>query len=846
MNKLLRQPRKFKASLQVRIVFGSIVALALAGLLWRFNYQDEEKVQWLQMGLIVGMMLLGLLEISRSNRTLKHLAEVADQIGQGHYDIRAEVQSRDALGTMAQALNSMADQVAETIRQREQARTELESSQKVLANQNEQLTEAFERQTRFGRFLTELTSVEISILADRALDHIMLAANAPLAAFYLHDAELGKLQCLGSKGVDQQPLKNLAAERGLGGLPGEVLRRKEWVYVEDPYLMDLMQIDVGIAQVPLRCVFGLPVVFRNKVLGVLILACLRRPDEHVQQDLNNHVDALANGLNNALSYKALNRQSLLLEKANQKLRTVDQLRSEFVANMSHELRTPLNSIIGFSGILLKNRGGNLSVEDVQRAEKINRNGKHLLRLINDILDLSKIEAGRMELNLETTGLNAMCREIADLLHPQAEAKGIFLKVELPAQEQVIETDPQKLRQILINLAGNAIKFTRQGSVTLRLEPAELSSQRAILRVEDTGIGIPDDKLGSIFEAFRQADNSTTREFGGTGLGLTISRSFVQMMGGTLTVSSEVGKGSVFTIKVPITRAGVKAAAQAAPAIVQTTIPMENGPTGEQAAADTENSEPAASGPPLKNLVAEYREILGRNLVVRSGQNVLVVDDDPDARELLAQYVQDLGARAILCANASQAIRMAMEHKPELITLDLVMSEKSGWDVLTALKSEPSICQIPVVIVSIVADRRRALSLGAVDALTKPVTRADFNGVVSRCLGIRQGEKILVIEDQEDARALMSSWLQPHVAELKFAINGQVALEMLKSWRPDIIFLDLNMPVMDGTTFLERLRADPEFATLPVIVLTSRVLEESERQRLGTQVAKVLLKSEVFA
>ena len=257
------------------------------------------------------------------------------------------------------------------------------------------------------------------------------------------------------------------------------------------------------------------------------------------------------------------------------------------------------------------------------------------------------------------------------------------------------------------------------------------------------------------------------------------------------------------------------------------------------------SNPKAASP---NLIEEYREVLARSLPIQAGQKILIVDDDADARELISQFVHDLGARAIACPAPTAAVRTATEEKPDLITLDLMMPEKNGWEVLADLKTNSALSNIPVIIISIVADRRKAISLGAVDALTKPIIRSDFNASVERNLraGLRQLGKVLIVEDDPDASSLMSSWLGSEVSELKTAWNGQEALAVLENFRPDVIFLDLQMPIMDGPSFLQRLRADERFTKVPVIVITARSLEVTERKQLEPQVSKILSKGEVFA
>ena len=845
---------RFKVQTSMVVVFTILFALLLGLVFLPVRDENELLRNILEAALIVVILGLVVVVNRRTTRRLKELAEVAHAIGQGKYAARAEISHRDSISALARSINVMADKIQTSFREVEESHVEVQASKEALAAQNEQLAAAFARQAKFGEFLSGLASIDINTLANKSLGHIVAAAGAQVGAFFMVEEGGQRLACLSSQGVDARVVEQISGDGSVSGLPGEAVRRHKWVFVEGVESAALPEVNLGVAKARLQCVYAVPVLFRDKPLGVVVLAGFKRPDAATVDFVSNHVDALANGLNNALSYKDLNRQSLLLETANQDLIKADKLRSEFVANMSHELRTPLNSIIGFSGILLKNKAKTLEEGDLKRVEKINRNGKHLLCLINDILDLSKIEAGRMDLNLAPTQAGAILREVIDLLHPQAEAKNLALVIELPDRDFVLETDDQKLRQVLINLAGNAIKFTQQGSVTLGLE-ADAAAGRVIFRVTDTGIGIPHDKQETVFEAFRQADNSTTREYGGTGLGLTISRSLVKLLGGELTVESAPGRGSTFRVSLPL-RAPTTAGDSKALSVREQFAEAQN-PAGAGVTVAELSSPPAvlpsgatsatgATG--ADNLLGEYRAAMARSMLVQPGSKVLIVDDDADARDLISQYVHDLGAQTVLCGEPKMAARMAMEHRPDLITLDLMMPGKSGWDVLAELKAETLLREIPVVIVSIVADRKKAVSLGAVDALSKPILRNEFQACIERNFhpeAWRSG-RVLVVEDDPDTQQLLRDWLTSQVGEIRVVANGKEALAVLQNYRPDLVFLDLQMPVMDGQTFLGHLRQDERFGQLPVIVITAKSLSPAEQKRLESQVARVLIKGDLIS
>lgn len=493
-----------------------------------------------------------------------------------------------------------------------------------------------------------------------------------------------------------------------------------------------------------------------------------------------------------------------LRDAVESAEAASRTKSDFLARMSHELRTPLNSVIGFATILLKNKAGNQRDQDLAYLERILENGKHLLLLINDILDLSKIEAGKVEIEQDTTDLNELVASVTAQFDMHENRDTVPVITDLPDRVDSVVTDPARLRQILINLVGNAVKFTERGSVTVSVDVKPGTRTAVAIRVADTGIGIPADRLEAIFDAFEQAESSTTRKYGGTGLGLPISRALCELLGYRLRVGSRVGEGTVFTVDMRPGEARPDAA------------PRELGPGADVPASD-----------------ATVRGRSGERLV-------LVVDDEPDSRILLTHYVEEFGCRAVTTYSATSALMLARELKPDLITVDLMMPELNGWQLLRGLKDDPELADIPVVIVSVVAEESRASLLGALELLQKPVDRSELFSVLRRVVGNARA-RILIIDDEADARHVLQDMLEDHASAVRSARNGQEALAVLRNFEPDLVITDLVMPVMDGMTFLEIFRSTPRFQHVPVIVVSGKDISMDERDRLGRHASAVLSK-----
>lgn len=491
-----------------------------------------------------------------------------------------------------------------------------------------------------------------------------------------------------------------------------------------------------------------------------------------------------------------------MRRAKEAAEEANQTKSRFLANMSHELRTPLNSVIGFANILLKNKAGTLSPPELSFLDRILANGKHLLNLINEILDLSKIEARKIELQLTPVGIDTLLRETIAQQEGLVRDRPVRLVGDLPERVTPILTDADKLRQVIINLIGNALKFTEEGTITVRAETDPADHRPVRIDVIDTGIGIPADKLNVIFEAFQQAEEGTARKYGGTGLGLTISQALCRLMGYHIEVASEPGVGSTFSVIL--------------------------GPTAVLAP-------PSDPGKHRKR-----KERLGGGRL--KDKLVLVIDDESDSRTLLVHAIEELGCQTIAANSGEQGVRMAREFRPHLITVDLMMPNLDGWQVIQTLKADPASRDIPVVVVSIVAGENRGRILGVVEVLQKPVIRSELVATLRRCL-TSATPRVLLVDDESDSRRLLANLLEGETCEIRTAGNGREALSILQDFRPDLVLLDLLMPEMDGMTFLNHLRSDPRYRFLPVVIVSAKDLTPEESAQLAHMAEDVVQKGD---
>ncbi|CCH51545.1 GAF sensor hybrid histidine kinase [Fibrisoma limi BUZ 3] len=814
-----------------------------------------------------------------TNRRIGIMEGITRKIADGDYAVRSTDTEDDELGRIATALNKMAASLERTF-------TDLKS-RNWLQTGAVAVSDAIRGEK------------DPKKLASRVLAALAEYMEAPLATMYIIDNDRN-YRLAGSYAVQKVPPVVSIGE----GLVGQVIERKKTVVVQD-VPADYRKVSSSLGEATPVSLIISPLVYDGVTIGAIELGMLRAPTSLDVEFVEANRETMSIGVNAALDYgkmqhlleetqaqaeelqvqhselenlntelemqaqrlqaseeelrvqqeelqqtnAELEERGLLLEEKNDEIqKKADELelatryKSEFLANMSHELRTPLNSILLLSRLLAENMDENLTSEQVEYARVIQSSGNGLLGLIDEILDLSKIEAGQMKLEYERIPVSDIADEMQALFGIMAQEKGLQFGITVaPDVPAVIEVDKMRLGQILKNLLSNALKFTAKGSVTLAIKPENRSANRLCFIVKDTGIGIPPEKQPLIFEAFQQADGSTKRKYGGTGLGLSISRELAKLLGGEITLNSRVDAGSEFTLIIPIV-AVPGAAAPSAPAPAEVvTHHVQKPPVHEQ---PSPNDTPVAEtkkyiSPTIPEPVPDDRQT-----ITEQDKIILIVEDDTNFAKSLLEFARKKGYKGVVAVRGDEGLRLAAAYRPIGILLDIQLPIMSGWEVMDALKANPQTRPIPVHIMSSHKLKNESLLKGAIDFVDKPVAFEQMQEVFGKIEYVlnRDTKKVLIIEDNPKHAKALAYFLESFNINSELRSDISEGITALKRREVDCVILDMGIPDNKAYDALEEARKNPELENLPIIIFTGKSLSLSEELRIKKYADSIIVKT----
>lgn len=769
------------------------------------TYNTERKAYNSMLVLLVVGLLLSIIIVVVITRSLvepvKRLNIIANKIEAGDLSVRHQIKSNDEVTKLARSFNKMADSI--------------EVRNNVLSG-----LAAISAEMHGKHKLREF--------AGSLLVKIKELTKTEMVTFYVLERDINKYTPLQSVGAHSDLLESFDGDNPPGDF-GNVLRSKQIYHLKNISNDTVFLYKSVVGDIVPKEVITIPILENNVVVALISCASIQSFSEQsldiIQQSQPiisaSFITLLANRktrkysqqlstINQELEVQSeelkqqadelrqsgdnLHEQNMELEMQRRQVEEANRLKSEFLSNMSHELRTPLNSINALSNVLIMQSSGKLNEDEANYLEIIERNGKRLLSLINDILDLSKVEAGKMDFQIKPFSLNSALRMMTESVESLALEKDIELNLNL-SEEIEVNSDESRLTQVVTNVLGNAIKFTEKGSVDISTKRLNNSVQ---IVIKDTGIGIHEDVLPLIFQEFRQADGTTSRAYEGTGLGLAIANKMIEVLEGSIEVESELGIGSVFTVTLPLS-----------------------------------HSNEGSAAPVLLNEVIEKGD---------HDKTILIVDDDDELVLELSKKMKSEGFHVLTAFSGETAIDLAIKHNPFVITLDIVMPEMDGWEVLQKLQQNSATKDIPVIIISKSDDLATSVALGAVGYIQKPVNKELILREIQKIN--KPATSIAVVDDSEIDRMQIGRILEKEKFKSTLFVNGEQCLNYLKTKLPDVLILDLMMPGMDGFQVLKEIRSNINTRYLPVIVVTAKDLNVNEKELLSKQAASLISKGTI--
>jgi signal transduction histidine kinase/CheY-like chemotaxis protein/CHASE3 domain sensor protein len=795
---------------------------------------------------------------------------ITKMVSEGDYAVRSSDKNDDELGRISSALNRMTASLEQTF-------TDL-SNRNWLQTGTVVLSDAI----RGERILKKLSENLINTLT-----HYI---NAPLGTVYILDKDYD-FKLTGSFAASHAPEVIKVGD----GLTGQAIKSKKTMVIRDlpPKYVDVSS---SLGNTPPACLVMLPLIYAGECIGIIEIGMLREPSPLEMEFLEDNLEMLSIGVNAALDYvklqefleetqaqseelqaqhnelenlnaeleaqsqklqaseeelrvqqeelqqtnEELEERSGLLEEKNmeiekkaEELELTTRYKSEFLANMSHELRTPLNSILLLSRLLAENDEQNLNADQVEYATVIQSSGNGLLGLIDEILDLSKIEAGKMDLDYAQVLVKDIADDLKGLFTPVAKEKNLDFTINIDSQVPAyLETDRMRLEQIIKNLISNALKFTSRGSVVLNIGLSPEDETMICFAVKDTGIGIPPEKQQLIFEAFQQADGSTKRKYGGTGLGLSISRELIKLLKGEITLTSEVDKGSEFVLYLPLSQSA------------QVVFPEKGYFFGSAKKEDSSAwHEISSEGKFLSTFIPESIPD-DRNTTTVNDRSILIIEDDTNFAKSLLEYTRKKGYKGIVAVRGDEGLKLAESFKPQGILLDLQLPVMSGWDVMDSLKANPKTRHIPVHIMSSHKLKNESLMKGAVDFIDKPMALDKMQEIFKKIEYVlsRKSKKVLIVEDNPQHAKALAYFLETFNINSELRSNVSEGVEALKNKEVDCVILDMGIPDKQAYETLEEAKKNPGFENLPIIIFTGKSLSMTEELRIKQYADSIIVKT----